>query len=107
MLDALSAYLENTTLSHWITLIPWVWPAGETLHFMGMALLIGAVGVVDLRMLGIGKGFPFAPLHDLVRWGILGFVINVITGVMFFIGIPSQYVHNVAFFWKMLFIALA
>jgi hypothetical protein len=106
-MDAFAYWLEHTTLAYWITQIPWVWPAGETLHFIGMALLIGAVGTVDLRMLGVAKGFPFAPLHQLVRWGIFGFVVNLITGVMFFIGIPTQYVHNQAFFWKMVFIALA
>ena len=40
-------------------------------------------------------------------WAILGFVINFITGVLFFVGTPYVYIHNTAFYLKMLFIVLA
>jgi hypothetical protein len=85
----------------------WVWPACETLHFMGLALLIGNVGLLDLRLLGLEKRLPVAPLGRFVRWAVLGFAINLLTGVVFFVGNPSQYVHNVAFGYKMAFIAAA
>jgi len=86
---------------------PWLWPACETLHFMGMALLIGAVGLLDARMLGLFKGLPLAPLERLVPWGVLGFVINLATGIVFFAGAPEQYIGNAAFTLKMLFVLLA
>ena len=86
---------------------PWLWPVCESLHFMGMALLIGAVGLLDARMLGLFKGLPVAPLERLVPWGVLGFVINLATGLVFFAGAPEQYVDNVAFWWKMGFVLLA
>jgi hypothetical protein len=86
---------------------PWLWAACESLHFMGMALLIGAVGLLDARMLGLFKGLPIAPLERLVPWGVLGFVINLATGIVFFAGAPEQYVQNIAFGLKMLFVLLA
>jgi hypothetical protein len=79
----------------------------ETLHFIGLALLVGIVSLIDLRMLGIVKRVPFGPLHKLLPWAVLGFVINIVTGVLFFVGIPSQYVNNSVFWYKMLFIVLA
>jgi hypothetical protein len=72
-----------------------------------MALLMGVVGVIDLRMLGVFKRMSFAPLHRLLPWGIAGFVINLLTGFMFFAGDPYQYKDNIAFWFKMLFIAVA
>jgi hypothetical protein len=42
-----------------------------------------------------------------VRWAVLGFVINLLTGIMFFAGNPFQYINNVAFGWKIAFIMLA
>jgi hypothetical protein len=36
----------------------------------------------------------------------LGFGINLITGMMFFIAVPGQYVHNSTFFWKIAFVVL-
>ena len=85
----------------------WVWPASESLHFFGLSLLIGTVGLLDLRMLGMAKMLPLAPLHRLIPWGIFGFIINLTTGILFFAGNPFRYIHNIAFAFKLLFIAVA
>ena len=93
----------------------WAFAACETLHFIGLCLLFGIAAVVDLRMLGIMKGASYRALHRLLPWGILGFSVNLITGILFFIAEPGQYVHagnwlgaqNAAFMWKMIFILLA
>ena len=86
--------------------IPWLWPLFATLHFFGMALLIGCVGLRDLRMLGVGKALPVGPMERLMPWGILGFVITVITGIGFYVGSPEQY-QSLAFAAKMAWIVLA
>lgn len=106
-MDNFSRWLESTTLSKTMLETQWTWPACETLHFIGLALLIGTVGLADLRMLGMAKGVRFEGLHRLIRWGIAGFVICLFTGTAFFIGAPFQYVHNVIFELKLLFILLA
>jgi len=109
MLVHLADWLHATKLSWAINSgVPWIWPACETLHFIGLALLMGCIGVLDLRVLGVAKGLELQPLQErLVPWGILGFVINLITGALFFTGNPYQYIRNVAFGYKMLFVALA
>jgi hypothetical protein len=63
--------------------------------------------MLDFRLLGVEKRLPFAPLNRFVQWAMVGFVINLATGIMFFVGNPQQYVHNVAFGWKLVFMALA
>jgi hypothetical protein len=85
----------------------WVWPACETVHFIGLSLLVGTVGVLDLRLLGMAKRLPLAPLHRFIRWGIFGFFLNVTTGILFVVGNPFRYIHNLAFIVKMLFVLLA
>jgi hypothetical protein len=107
VLDTLANWLLTTRLSTFVTGYPWVWPALETLHFIGLCLLAGAVGLIDLRLLGMAKRIPLAPLLRLSRWGVVGFTINLLTGILFFVGVPGQYVHNIAFQLKMLFIVLA
>ena len=47
--------------------------------------------LVDLRMLGFLKGIPYSTLHRLLPWGVLGFGINVVTGILFFIGAPPDF----------------
>ena len=107
MITSFAMWLEATSISRAITYYSWIWPTCETLHFMGLALLIGNVGVLDLRLLGALKRLPVAPLNRLVRCGVLGFVINLLTGIVFFVGAPSQYVANIAFAFKLIFMALA
>jgi hypothetical protein len=85
----------------------WGWPFIESVHFLGLCLLIGAVGLFDLRMLGIARGIPLEALHKLVPVGVLGFAINVTSGFMFLVSAPDQYLFNPAFQMKMLFMALA
>jgi len=88
--------------------LKWGWPASETVHFIGLSLLFGVVLLVDLRMLGFLKGIPYSALHRLLPWGVLGFGVNVVTGMLFFIGAPPDfYVNNPVFIWKLALILVA
>jgi uncharacterized membrane protein len=88
--------------------LKWGWPASETVHFVGLSLLFGVVLLVDLRMLGFLPGLSFVTLHRLLPWGVLGFGVNVVTGILFFIGAPPDfYVTNAVFWWKLALILVA
>src|SRR5579883_595538 len=87
-------------LGRWVVGTKWVWPTCETLHFVGLSLMFGVAALADLRMLGMLKRVSYSALHRLLPWSILGFGINVITGMLFFIGAPEQYTDNVVFKWK-------
>jgi hypothetical protein len=76
---------------------PWAWPLCETLHFIGLCFLIGIVGSFDLRLLGVAKGLPLAPLKRLLPWGVFGFVLCLITGSMFVGGLGANLVGDNAF----------
>ena len=99
--------LKATTLSQWMIQLSWLWPLCETLHFIGLTLLVGIVGLLDLRLLGFLRRLPLAAVQRLIPWAIAGFVINLITGVLFFVGAPDQYITNVAWWFKVLFLAVA
>jgi hypothetical protein len=85
----------------------WMWPTCETLHFIGLSLLLGVVFLVDLRALGVVRGVSFVSLHRLLPWAALGFGLNVVTGMLFFVGIPNQYIHNASFYWKIALVMIA
>jgi len=85
----------------------WIWPTCETLHFVGLCMLFMTVLTVDLRILGVGKGLSFKALYALLPLGMVGFCINLITGMLFFLGAPGQYIHNPEFQRKMVFVVLA
>jgi hypothetical protein len=78
----------------------WWWAFLMDLHFIGLALLIGTVGLLNLRMLGFLKQLPIAPLHRLMPWAMAGFGVNALTGVLAFIGMPNYYTFDMAFWLK-------
>ncbi|MEE9265127.1 MAG: hypothetical protein V3V86_00230 [Gammaproteobacteria bacterium] len=68
----------------------WAWPLNEIVHFAGIILLVGIVGVYDLRLLGVAREIPVAALSRLLPWAVFGFVITTITGLMFTTGIYAN-----------------
>ncbi len=93
----------------------WAWPLMEVLHFVGLCLLIGIVGMFDLRLLGFAKGIPVPTLRKLLPWGVFGFVLCAVSGLAFVTGIGANIsihpyvvlVNDVWLQWKLVFIVLA
>jgi uncharacterized membrane protein len=94
-------FLSASVIAQFVTGYTWVWPTAEALHFIGLWLLFGVVLLVNLRLLGVLKKASFAAVHRLLPWALLGLGVNAITGMMFVLAAPEQYVENTAFFWKM------
>jgi len=111
MVETITHLMLMTGLDNFVATHDWVWPVCEILHFFGMALLLGSVGLVDIRMLGIAKGVPIKSLERFVPLGVIGILINVTTGFIFVagnpVGGPQEYLTNLAFLIKMTLIAIA
>ena len=90
----------------YVTAHTWVWPSCETLHFVGLSILFTVLLLVDLRILGMAKGLSFAALYQILPLGMLGFALNLVTGMAFFIAAPEQYTKNTVFYWKIGFVIL-
>ena len=105
-MEALLSFSQETGI-HGFMHTAWGWPLVESLHFIGLSLLIGTVGLFDLRLLGVARGIPLSALHRLVPWGVAGYGLNVITGFMFVSSVPDQYLYNPAFQTKLALMAVA
>ena len=99
-------FFDGKRIASLVKEIPWIWAAGETVHFMGLAVICGVVLLINLRILGFMKSIPFATLHQLLPWGVLGFALNLVTGMLFFIAAADQYIGNPVFLWKVVFLML-
>lgn len=106
-MDTFVSWLQTTRLSHAIVFNTWIWPACETIHFVGLTLVIGLVGFFDARLMGFFKRVPVAAARELMPFAIVGFLLNLTTGLVFLIGHPEQYAHNVAWWWKVACLGLA
>jgi hypothetical protein len=100
-------WIESTWLSEAMNGNPWAFPLAEAAHFFGLCLLIGSIGLIDLRLLGFARSFSVRAVHQLLPLVWIGFGINLFTGVLFIFSSASFYYPNMAFRVKMVLILLA
>ena len=91
---AAGGWVSAQAVKDFVTNNPWVWPSAEALHFIGLSLVFGVLFAVNARLLGALRGVSFASLHRLLPWGMLGLGVNLMTGMLFCIAAPEQYVEN-------------
>lgn len=100
--------IENWTLSWEIGGTSW-FPFLESIHVIAVAMVLGSIFMVDLRLLGLAATrYPITTLSkELVPWSWGAFVVATITGLGMFITRAASHVVNPAFQWKIVLLALA
>ncbi|PJI85945.1 hypothetical protein BC777_2295 [Yoonia maricola] len=99
--------LNATALNGFVMDNRFVFPLLEMSHFMGLCLLFGSLLVVDLRIVGLARSVPIDRVDVFVRFALIGFAINLVTGLLFIVGDSDRYLVNNAFWAKMGLIVLA
>jgi hypothetical protein len=102
-------WLVNSPWSRALASAEWVFPIVQSLHFIGFALLIGTITIVDLRVLGLAmpKQKPDQLDSDLSAWKWAGLAFVLTTGFVMFSSSATAYHHNAAFRFKMTCLTLA
>ena len=85
----------------------WTYPTVLTLHTVGMAILVGASFVINLRILQVAGAIPLQRLQPLYRFVWIGFGVNLLSGVVLFITEAADRVTDPVFYVKMCSIAAA
>lgn len=84
----------------------WAYPAVTVAHLLGVALLVGAVAALDLRLLGRGAALPLAPLSAyLLPLAWVGFALSAATGLALFATGATAYAAHALFQAKLAAIA--
>ena len=97
----ISASLE-TLMKEMIWFAPW-----QTVHFFGYCLIFGAAFAVVLRVLGFWKSASFAAMHQLLVLGLIGVLLNVISGMLMMLSDSYRYVvGDAGFAPKIVFITI-
>ncbi len=108
MIDAqIYSWILSTPLSQYMQQSAYAFSNSETVHFIGLCLLLGAMLVIDLRLLGFMKRTRVSAVLKLVPVAVFGFLLNLVTGVLFLAYNPEGYVTNWMFQLKMGLILLA
>jgi hypothetical protein len=107
MLDQFATWLAALPPSEMMRNSTALWPILETLHFIGLAMLVGVAGFFDMRLLGLFRRVPVEAVKQFMPFAMIGFAINLVTGVGFFMMYPAQYINSLAWWMKVLFLVIA
>lgn len=100
--------VADTALGVAIRESPWIYPALETIHVIGIALIFGSILAYDLRVLGVTRALPLRALGThLLPWVWTGFLLNITTGALLFISDAAEFAVNPAFRVKLLLLMAA
>lgn len=87
---------------------PWAYPMLEVVHLIGVALIVGNLVLLELRVFGWGSALPIEPLARLSLGLVgLGFGLAVLTGLLMFGTQPGELLANRVFTVKMALIMMA
>ena len=100
-------WLQFSWLGTFVAENLWAYPVLETLHILGMAVLVGVLGLTNLRVLGYKPELPLIGTRQLLPLAWVGFTVNLITGVSLFASDPIYFFGSWTFRIKIALIVLA
>jgi len=99
-------WLENTPFGIWVGESLWAYPFFETMHTIGMAMVIGSLGLINLRVLGYKPELPIPGIKKLLPLAWLGFTLNLISGLTLFASDAQHFWYSYTFRVKIILIIL-
>ncbi|MGH8518207.1 MAG: hypothetical protein ACREUE_12195 [Panacagrimonas sp.] len=109
MFDPLFAWLESLAFSIWMRESPslFAFPGILAAHTIGLGLLAGLNGALDLRLLGAARTIPAAAFTRFLPLMWCGLWLNVLTGIALLVAYPTKALTNPIFHLKLGLIAVS
>jgi hypothetical protein len=96
-MGAIEASPLGVAMRQWL----WLYPSVEVVHIVGIALLVGSIAVLDLRLLGFARGLPVRRLSShVLPWTLGSFVLILPSGLMMFVAHATDLMGNPVFALK-------
>ena len=99
-------WLEQTDFGTWVGESLWAYPFFETMHTIGMAMVIGSLGLINLRVLGYKSEMPILGTQKLLPLAWIGFTMNLISGLALFASDAQHFWNSYTFRVKIILIIL-
>jgi len=108
-LQSILEAIEQTGFSETMRTSDWIFPNIEIVHVLGISFVVGAIAMLDLRLLGIlYKDRRVTELaQETLPWTWSGFAVAAVAGMLLFLSQPTKYYLNTPFLLKFLLMALA
>lgn len=107
-LAAIAARVADTPFADWAAGSSWAYPAANVVHLLGLVLVVGGIGLLDLRLIGIFRRLPLEPLAAaLTPLAIAGILLLVASGSVLFAADAKALAESDTFRTKLVLIAIA
>lgn len=105
---SLMEWLEQTALSEWVGTSLWGYPIMLTAHSVGMAIVVGVLFMLNMRIAGFFSSLEITPMRGLIKLAWAGFILNLASGVSLFASQATYFITHTAFLIKIgaIFLAL-
>ena len=106
-MDALAAAAEASAFGAWARGSAWAYPIANIVHLLGLVMLVGGIGIVDLRLAGAWRALPPEPLsRALTPVALAGLALFAASGALMFAADARALAASDTFRWKLAAIAL-
>ena len=103
-MGAIEASALGQAMRQWL----WLYPSVEIVHVTGIALLVGSLAILDLRLLGLSRSLSVRRLAaHVLPWSIASFALIVPSGLAMFVAHAGDLIANPVFAVKFCLILLA
>ncbi len=107
-MEAAAAAIEASALGGFARGSAWAYPVANLVHLLGMAMLIGGIGILDLRIAGAFRQLPLGVLSGaLMPLAVSGLILMVLSGPILFAADATALTRSSTFGWKLALIFIA
>lgn len=100
--------VAGTPFADWAAGSAWAYPLANVVHVLGLVLLLGSIGILDLRILGLFRRLSLDALGDaLTPLAVSGLVLMIASGSILFAADAAALPLSNTFRWKLGLIAVA
>jgi len=107
-MEHLAAVIEASAFGTAARESPWLYPVANLVHLFGLVLLVGGIGIVDLRVAGFFRSLPLTAVsRALTPFAVTGIILLALSGAVQFAADATALIHSPRFGWKLVLIAIA
>ena len=99
-------WLATSSYATWVD-ESWGWPLALTIHALGMAVVVGLMSIIGLRLFGAFRTVPYTALNKLIPLIWIAVVFQAISGFTLWMSKPGQYLGDVMFDTKFALVIIA
>jgi hypothetical protein len=107
-MDLVASVIEASQFGVFARGSSWAYPVANLIHLLGLVLLMGGIGLVDLRLIGFFQALPLDPLaRALTPLAVAGLSLMALSGPILFAADATALARSGTFTWKLVLILVA